>query len=219
MVCSEEKNATQNGKRRERRKQSKFEHCCRPESQSMPLSWSCACADTDATTRRVKGQPSKMAAATFPLLGQELRGGARALGIMHTGWDCDVKDCRKFWIVGEWIELKEVSENFVIDLIAEQTWVKWRAIVCDGGGGLLILKVYINLNQTTKPGTCSYCGLQSDSSIQRGVVHPWILELCQILLPDNVDYTFFLSTSEHSWEVKYQGRKESLIGFIKVKYY
>ncbi|XP_062866091.1 NADH dehydrogenase [ubiquinone] iron-sulfur protein 6, mitochondrial [Trichomycterus rosablanca] len=80
--------------------------------------------------------------------------------ITHTGQVYDENDVRRARFVGR---QKEVNENFAINLVAEEpvTDVGVRVISCDGGGGALgHPKVYINLDKTTKVGTCGYCGLQ-----------------------------------------------------------
>ncbi|KAG5264804.1 hypothetical protein AALO_G00258190 [Alosa alosa] len=80
--------------------------------------------------------------------------------ITHTGQVYDENDIRRARFVGR---VKEVNKNFAINLVAEEpvTDVEARVVSCDGGGGALgHPKVYINLDKTTKVGTCGYCGLQ-----------------------------------------------------------
>ncbi|XP_055076085.2 NADH dehydrogenase [ubiquinone] iron-sulfur protein 6, mitochondrial [Misgurnus anguillicaudatus] len=80
--------------------------------------------------------------------------------ITHTGQVYDENDVRRARFVGR---LKEVNENFAINLVAEEpvTHVESRVVSCDGGGGALgHPRVYINLDKETKVGTCGYCGLQ-----------------------------------------------------------
>ncbi|XP_063041736.1 NADH dehydrogenase [ubiquinone] iron-sulfur protein 6, mitochondrial [Engraulis encrasicolus] len=80
--------------------------------------------------------------------------------VTHTGQVYDEKDPRRARFVGR---TKEVNKNFAINLVAEEpvSDVGVRIISCDGGGGALgHPKVYINLDKTTKVGTCGYCGLQ-----------------------------------------------------------
>ncbi|KAL2080078.1 hypothetical protein ACEWY4_023871 [Coilia grayii] len=80
--------------------------------------------------------------------------------IIHTGQVYDENDIRRVRFVGK---NKEVNKNFAINLVAEEpvTDVGARVVSCDGGGGALgHPKVYINLDKTTKVGTCGYCGLQ-----------------------------------------------------------
>ncbi|XP_012673692.1 NADH dehydrogenase [ubiquinone] iron-sulfur protein 6, mitochondrial [Clupea harengus] len=80
--------------------------------------------------------------------------------ITHTGQVYDEHDVRRARFVGR---KKEVNKNFAIKLVAEEpvSDVEDRVVSCDGGGGALgHPKVYINLDKTTKVGTCGYCGLQ-----------------------------------------------------------
>ncbi|KAG1947291.1 NADH dehydrogenase [ubiquinone] iron-sulfur protein 6, mitochondrial [Pimephales promelas] len=80
--------------------------------------------------------------------------------VIHTGQLYDENDVRRARFIGR---LKEVNENFAINLVAEEpvSNVESRVVSCDGGGGALgHPKVYINLDKETKVGTCGYCGLQ-----------------------------------------------------------
>ncbi|XP_036598993.1 NADH dehydrogenase [ubiquinone] iron-sulfur protein 6, mitochondrial-like [Trichosurus vulpecula] len=80
--------------------------------------------------------------------------------ITYMGQVYDEEDYRRTPFVGC---QKEVNENFAVDLISEQpvSRVESEVLSCDGGGGALgHPKVYINLDQETKNGTCGYRGLQ-----------------------------------------------------------
>ncbi|XP_056128679.1 NADH dehydrogenase [ubiquinone] iron-sulfur protein 6, mitochondrial [Rhinichthys klamathensis goyatoka] len=80
--------------------------------------------------------------------------------VTHTGQLYDENDVRRARFIGR---LKEVNENFAINLVAEEpvTNIESSVVSCDGGGGALgHPKVYINLDKETKVGTCGYCGLQ-----------------------------------------------------------
>ncbi|CAM4633473.1 hypothetical protein PO909_004761 [Leuciscus waleckii] len=80
--------------------------------------------------------------------------------VTHTGQLYDENDVRRARFIGR---LKEVNENFAINLVAEEpvSNIESRVVSCDGGGGALgHPKVYINLDKETKVGTCGYCGLQ-----------------------------------------------------------
>ncbi|KAK7124843.1 hypothetical protein R3I94_019037 [Phoxinus phoxinus] len=80
--------------------------------------------------------------------------------VTHTGQLYDEHDVRRARFIGR---LKEVNENFAINLVAEEpvSNIESRVVSCDGGGGALgHPRVYINLDKETKVGTCGYCGLQ-----------------------------------------------------------
>ncbi|XP_077052806.1 NADH dehydrogenase [ubiquinone] iron-sulfur protein 6, mitochondrial [Siphateles boraxobius] len=80
--------------------------------------------------------------------------------VTHTGQLYDENDVRRARFIGR---LKEVNENFAINLVAEEpvSNIESRVVSCDGGGGALgHPRVYINLDKETKVGTCGYCGLQ-----------------------------------------------------------
>ncbi|XP_062385667.1 NADH dehydrogenase [ubiquinone] iron-sulfur protein 6, mitochondrial [Sardina pilchardus] len=109
-------------------------------------------------TAKVLLSPLRLSAVPASRYGVEVSKHGEA--ITHTGQVYDENDVRRARFIGK---EKEVNKNFAIKLVAEESVsdVGTRVVSCDGGGGALgHPKVYINLDKTTKVGTCGYCGLQ-----------------------------------------------------------
>ncbi|XP_043928717.1 NADH dehydrogenase [ubiquinone] iron-sulfur protein 6, mitochondrial-like, partial [Protopterus annectens] len=89
-----------------------------------------------------------------------LQGGQANEKVTHTGQVFEEGDYRKVRFVGR---QKEVNERFAINLVAEEPPIEVEENVtsCNGGGGPLgHPRVYINLDNDSKFGTCGYCGLR-----------------------------------------------------------
>merc|ERR1711964_181072 len=111
-------------------------------------------------SKNVKVLLSPLRISAVPVQHYALEVSSTGEAITHTGQVFDEKDPRRARFVGR---QKEVNKNFAIKLVAEEpvSDVDQRIVSCDGGGGALgHPKVYINLDKTTKVGTCGYCGLQ-----------------------------------------------------------